>query len=227
MGGGAETAGRESNDSGPRSCPRLSRSGPSGLRSSLPVETDRELLRLTSCHGSEGEGCAGVRVRKRSLGVCVCACVDQQCGVGVRVDLDFPPSGPFHQEVECVFRLLSFTNRKWQRRRPVSAEAGLRQATASPPASPGAQPPALGKPEERHGQARRTETQAPTDPAASRRPGRFRLPVARVPRPTPQEAEEMLSPPAGTRGLIGRFQPPRFGVVCCTIRGGQHTLRKE
>lgn len=37
------------------------------------METDRELLRLTSCHGSEGEGCAGVRVRKRSLGVCVCA----------------------------------------------------------------------------------------------------------------------------------------------------------
>lgn len=50
----------------------------------------------------------------------------------------------------------------------MSAEAGLGQATASPPASPGAQPPALGKPEERHGQARRTETQAPTDPAASR-----------------------------------------------------------
>lgn len=169
--GGAETAGRERNDSGPRSCPRLSRSGPSGLRSSLPVETDRELLRLTSCHGSEGEGCAGVRVRKRSLGVCVRACVDQQCGVGVRVDLDFPPSGPFHQEVECVFRLLSFTNRRWQRRRPVSAEAGLGQATASPPASPGAQPPALGKPEERHGQA----------------PGRKRRP-RRTPRPAVDQA---------------------------------------
>lgn len=112
--------------------------------------------------------CRGPRKKAQPWSVCVRACVDQQCGVGVRVDLDFPPSGPFHQEVECIFRLLSFTNRKRQRRRPVSAEAGLGQATASPPASPGAQPPALGKPEERHGQARRTETQAPTDPAASR-----------------------------------------------------------
>lgn len=142
--------------------------------------------------------CRGPRKKAQPWSVCVRACVDQQCGVGVRVDLDFPPSGPFHQEVECVFRLLSFTNRRWQRRRPVSAEAGLGQATASPPASPGAQPPALGKPEERHGQA----------PGRKRRPRRTPRPAGQ-PSTRPLSTSRRPSAPPDTTGSRGNAQSPR------------------
>lgn len=153
------------------------------------METDRELLRLTSCHGSEGEGCAGVRVRKRSLGVCVCACVDQQCGVGVRVDLHFPPSGPFHQEVECVFRLLSFTNRRWQRRRPVSADGLSSRLSRSSAACAG--------------EARGTPRPGPLDGNAGPEGPRGQ-PLTR-----PLSTSRRPSAPPDTTGSRGNAQSPR------------------
>lgn len=124
--------------------------------------------------------------------------MDQQCGVGVRVDLDFPPSGPFHQEVECVFRLLSFTNRRWQRRRPVSAEAGSDRLRPLLPPLP---------------ELSRLRWGSPRN-ATARPAGRKRRP-RRTPRPAGQPSTRPLSTsrrpsaPPDTTGSRGNAQSPR------------------